>query len=227
MSESIRAFVFDAYGTLLDLSSAISHNASVLGDRAEALSALWRQRQLEYTWTRSLMNRYIDFWKVTEEALEFALKSFGFDRDIELKQSLLQSYLELSAFPDATEALHKLKSLGHTTAVLSNGTSTMLHTVLSANNLLESLDDYLSVEELKTYKPDPRVYQLVCERFHLAPHQIVFISSNTWDLAGAASFGFNGVWINRKNQPREYNYVSLYAQLSSLSEIPVLLSPQL
>lgn len=227
MPAPIRACIFDAYGTLLDLNSAIAGKTSSLGEKASALSALWRQRQLEYSWTRSLMKQYADFWKITEEALDFALESFGLKNDHELKKSLLQAYLELSAFSDAADTLHKLKTNGFTTAVLSNGTSAMLQKVLTANHLLESLDQCLSVEDLRTYKPDPRVYQLVCDQLNLTPQQICFVSSNPWDLAGAASFGFNAVWINRKNFPREYNHVALYAQLSSLSEIPDLLSPQL
>jgi 2-haloacid dehalogenase len=240
MTKEVRACVFDAYGTLLDVNSAVARNAALnaalagVMAKTEAktearaslsapLSALWRQKQLEYTWTRTLMNRYADFWQVTEEALDFALKTYSLDGDAELKNSLLQSYLSLTAYPDAAQTLAQVAALDLTIAILSNGTPHMLHEALRANQLEELIDPCLSVDEIKIYKPDPRVYQLACDRLGLSPAQIFFISSNPWDLAGAASFGFKAVHINRQNSVPEYEFAKTHAQVSTLAELPALL----
>jgi 2-haloacid dehalogenase len=223
MLERVRACVFDAYGTLLDVNSAVARNSAAIGENADSLSALWRQRQLEYTWTRSLMKQYADFWVVTEDALEYALNTFGLSGRTGLKDSLMNSYLEVTAYPDVAETLRTLRSLGLTTAILSNGTPKMLQQALLANNLMSDIDLCLSVDELKIYKPDPGVYQFVCTQLGVPAQQICFISSNAWDLAGAASFGLKAVWINRKNHAREYDFAALYSQQPSLCELPALL----
>ena len=220
MHESVRACVFDAYGTLLDIHSAVSRNSAWVGDAGDAFSSLWRQRQLEYTWTRSLMNQYADFWEITREALEYALESFHLDGHDGLKESLMNSYLELTAYPDVSDTLQKIKSLGMMTAVLSNGTPRMLREALHANRLSTYFDACLSVDELKLYKPHPRVYELACNRLDVRPQQICFISANGWDLAGAASFGFRTIWINRDHLAREYKFANLHSQQRSLSEVP-------
>jgi 2-haloacid dehalogenase len=212
--------LFDAYGTLLDVHSAVARNSASVGDVAAAFSSLWRQRQLEYTWTRSLMNQYADFWEITREALEYALESFHLDGQGDLKESLMNSYLELTAYPDVANTLQKIKSLGLITAVLSNGTPQMLRQALHANRLSTYFDFCLSVDELKVYKPHPRVYELACDRLGVGPQQVCFISSNAWDLAGAASFGFKTIWINRGNLAGEYKFAGLHRQQRSLSEIP-------
>jgi 2-haloacid dehalogenase len=242
MIKDIRACVFDAYGTLLDVNSAVARNAALNAaltavlaktktkTKTEAraslsapLSQLWRQKQLEYTWTRTLMNRYADFWQVTEEALDFALKTYSLDGDAELKNSLLQSYLSLTAYPDAAQALAQIATLDLTTAILSNGTPHMLQEALRANQLEELIDPCLSVDEIRIYKPDPRVYQLASDRLGLSPRQICFVSSNPWDVAGAASFGFKAVRINRQNSPPEYAFAATHAHVSTLAELPALL----
>jgi 2-haloacid dehalogenase len=232
MTKDIRACVFDAYGTLLDINSAVTRNAALSAALAKtqdaaslsaSLSALWRQKQLEYTWTRTLMNRYADFWQVTEEALDFALKTHALNRDADLKNSLLQSYLSLTAYPDAAQTLAQIAALDLTIAILSNGTPHMLQEALRANQLQELIDPCLSVDEIRIYKPDPRVYQLACDRLDLSPAQICFISSNPWDLAGAASFGFKAVRINRQNSAEEYAFAATHAQVSTLAELPALL----
>jgi 2-haloacid dehalogenase len=220
MHEPVRACVFDAYGTLLDIHSAVSRNSASVGDVAVAFSLLWRQRQLEYTWTRSLMNQYADFWEITREALEYALESFQLDDHADLKESLMKSYLELTAYPDVADTLQKIKSLGMITAVLSNGTPQMLREALQANRLSTCFDACLSVDELKLYKPHPRVYNLACDRLGVHPQQVCFISANAWDLAGAASFGFKTIWINRDNLAGEYKFAALHSQQRSLSEVP-------
>jgi 2-haloacid dehalogenase len=169
------------------------------------------------------MNRYADFWQVTEEALDFALKTHALNRDADLKNSLLQSYLSLTAYPDAAQTLAQIAALDLTIAILSNGTPHMLQEALRANQLQELIDPCLSVDEIKIYKPDPRVYQLACDRLDLSPAQICFISSNPWDLAGAASFGFKAVRINRQNSAEEYAFAATHAQVSTLAELPALL----
>lgn len=220
MPASVRACVFDAYGTLLDIHSAVTRNAASIGEAANAFSSLWRQRQLEYTWTRSLMNQYADFWEITREALEYALKSFHLDGHDGLKESLMNSYLELAAYPDVADTLKEIKSSGMMTAVLSNGTPHMLREALQANRLWTHFDACLSVDELRLYKPHPRVYELACNRLGVRPEQVCFISANAWDLAGAASFGFKTIWINRDHLPGEYQFATLHSQQRSLSEVP-------
>jgi 2-haloacid dehalogenase len=223
MPEPVRACVFDAYGTLLDINSAIAQNSASIVENVDALAALWRQRQLEYTWTRSLMKRYADFWELTEAALEYALSTLGLAGRAGLRDSLMNSYLKLAAYPDVAETLRELRSLGVATAILSNGTPKMLQEALRANNLTTYIDACLSVDELKIYKPDPRVYQLVCDQLGVSAQQVWFVSSNAWDVAGAASFGFNAVWINRQNYAREYHFAPIHSELRSLSEISALL----
>lgn len=223
MLDSIRTCIFDAYGTLLDVHSAVTRNASSVGEMGDQLAVLWRQRQLEYTWTRSLMRRYVDFWVITEEALDYALETFSLHEKPGLKQALMKSYLELGAYPDAAGALEQIKTLGYRTAVLSNGTLHMLLQATQAGDLLRHIDLCLSVEEMKIYKPDPAVYRYASERLNISPAQACFLSSNVWDLAGAAAVGFHAVRVNRQNQPKEYKFSPIDAEIRSLSELPALL----
>lgn len=223
MLNSIRTCVFDAYGTLLDVNSAVIRNAVSVGEAGDQLTALWRQRQLEYTWTRSLMKRYTDFWAITEEALDYALETLSLHEKPGLKQALMKSFLELGTYPDVAPALQQIKTLGFGTAVLSNGTLHMLLQAIQVSDLLRHVDLCLSVDELKVYKPDPSVYHYACERLGIPPAQVCFVSSNVWDLAGAASVGFNVVRLNRNNQPREYKFAPVHTEIHSLSELPALL----
>jgi 2-haloacid dehalogenase len=163
----------------------------------DQLSVLWRQRQLEYTWTRSRMKRYVDFWTITEEALDYALETFSLHEKPGLKQALIKSYLERGAYPDAAGVVEQIKTLGYRTAVLSNGTLHMLLQAMQADDLLRHIDLCLSVDERKIYKPDPAVYRYACERLNTSPGQVCFFSSNVWDLAGAAAVGFHVVRVNR------------------------------
>jgi 2-haloacid dehalogenase len=223
MSKPIEAFVFDAYGTLLDVNAAVARNVSSFGERGDAFAALWRARQLEYSWTRSLMNRYADFWTATEDALLFSLRTFGLEHDEALRQRLLKSYFELDAHPDALDALTRLKATGVKLAVLSNGTHEMVSAALKAGGLLQWMDAVLSVDDLKIYKPDPRVYQYACERLQVRPDQAIFVSCNSWDLAGAASYGFRAARINRTAAPPEYEFAPLASEHRSLAELPSLI----
>ncbi|TDY21985.1 2-haloacid dehalogenase [Paraburkholderia sp. BL6665CI2N2] len=221
--KSVKICIFDAYGTLFDVHSAVMRNAEELGECSEALSALWRQRQLEYSWTRTLMCRYTDFWEITGYSLDFALKTYKLERVEGLKGRLMNAYRELSAYPDAAETLRALKAMDLQTAILSNETASMLDAALKASNLSILLDACLSVDSLKIYKPDPEVYQLACDRFLVRPDEICFISSNAWDVGGAASFRFNAVRINRQGAPLEYEFAPSSDQLQSLHELPALL----
>jgi len=198
-----RAFVFDAYGTLFDVHAAIARHRTAAGADADRFSEVWRGKQLEYTWTLTLAGRYVDFWTLTERALDFAFARFpAVDRA--LRPKLLDAYLTLDAFPDARDALRALKARGETTAVLSNGTPKMLAAAVDAAGLGAGLDAVLSVDALRIYKPRPEVYALVTERFACKPGDVVFVSSNRWDVMGAAAFGFRAVWVNRAALPEEY-----------------------
>lgn len=217
--EGIRACVFDAYGTLFDVRSAIGRHRQRLGEAADQVSSLWRTKQLEYTWLRSLMGHHADFWQVTAEALEYALDTFGI-ADRELQRDLMEAYLHLDCYPEVPETLRRLKERGMQTAILSNGSPAMLDAAVRNSGLEELIDRTLSVEEVGVYKPYPRVYRLAAVR--LGP-EIAFQSANAWDVAGAAAFGFRAVWINRFGQRPERLPFGPAAELKSLAELPDLL----
>jgi 2-haloacid dehalogenase len=198
-----RAFAFDAYGTLFDVHAAIGRHRAAAGPDADRFSELWRAKQLEYTWTLTLAGRYVDFWTLTERALDFALARFS-SVDRALKPKLLDAYLRLEAFPDARTALRDLKGRGEATAILSNGSPNMLAAAVEAAGIGGDLDAVLSVDAIGIYKPRPEVYALVAERFRIAPGEVVFVSSNRWDVMGAAAFGFRTAWVNRTKMPEEY-----------------------
>ena len=199
----IEACVFDAYGTLLDVRSATARLAHELDGKAEQVGTLWRQRQLEYTWLRSLMRRHGDFWAVTRDALDHAFGALGLRDDDDLKNRLMDAYLSLDAYPDVAPALAELRRAGMRTAILSNGTPAMLKAGVRSAGIGDSLDAVLSVEDVGIFKPDPSVYQLACDRLGLERDRICFVSSNGWDVAGAATFGFQTVWLNRFDQERD------------------------
>ncbi len=199
---NIKACVFDAYGTLFDVHSAVAKHRQRLGEQGAEVSAMWRTKQLEYTWLRSLMGDYTDFWQVTSEALEYALDSFAI-ADADLHRDLMQAYLNLTAYEEVPAVLQQLKAAGYITAILSNGEPGMLSSAVEGAGLDAVLDKSLSVHPLQIYKPDPRVYQLVIDEFGIEPQEVLFQSSNAWDAAGAAHFGFNVLWVNRFNQRPE------------------------
>jgi len=221
--QSIRACVFDAYGTLFDISSALASSRKRLGAQADALSELWRRKQLEYTWLRSLMRKHADFWQVTQDALDYSMDSLKIS-DAALRRDLMEAYLRLTCYPDAPEALNALKRAGLKTAILSNGTPAMLQAAVESSRLAGLVDVLLSVEEVGVFKPDPRVYNLAVARLSVSPEEISYQSSNAWDAAGAASFGFRVVWINRFAQrPERLPSAVSAAELGSLSDLPHLL----
>ena len=208
--------VFDAYGTVFDVHSAVARLADRLGPEAERISEMWRQKQLEYTWTRSLMRRYVDFWEVTEEALDFVLAVFN-QRDPSLRSLLLNAYRKLDAYPDVRAALVGYRERGFRVAVFSNATEADLTTVLAAAHIDDLVDTIFSVHKVQVYKPDVRVYEAAAKAFKAAPAAIRFHSSNGWDAAGAASCGWPALWINRSARPREYPWmhVPMVADLSA------------
>ncbi len=218
----IRACVFDAYGTLFDFASAATGCADVLGDKAASLTALWRDKQLQYTWLRAVEGRHADFWQVTGDALDFALEALRL-REAALRERLMNLYLTLAAFPEVPEVLRALKAAGLKTAILSNGSPPMLRAVVANAGLGELLDPVLSVEEVGVYKPHPKVYQLAVDRLALAPEAILFLSSNAWDAYAASAFGLRTVWCNRYGQARERLPGAPDREIRSLAELPELL----
>ncbi len=218
----IGACVFDAYGTLVDFNSAVERSRDRLGDKADALGALWRRKQLEYTWLRSLMDRYEDFWRVTGDALDYSLAALGID-DAALRDDLMALYRNIEPYPDAIATLETLKRAGMRTAILSNGSPEMLAAAAESAGLAGLLDDLISVHAAGIYKPHASVYQLAVDRIGVAAGRICFQSANAWDIAGAAAFGFHAVWINRAAQPTERLPDGPAAELESLAGLPALL----
>jgi 2-haloacid dehalogenase len=220
----IHGCVFDAYGTLFDFASAASGCRDQLGDEADRLSRLWRDKQLQYTWLRALQGRHADFWQVTGEALDFALETLQL-ADPGLRQRLMNLYLRLNAFADVADALRRLKTAGLKTAILSNGSPAMLRSAVEHAGIAGLLDFVLSVEEVGVYKPHPRVYRLAVDRLALATDAIVFVSSNAWDAHAASAFGLPAVWCNRHGQPREHLPGVPDREIRTLAELPALVAP--
>jgi 2-haloacid dehalogenase len=217
----IKACVFDAYGTLFDVHSAVARLRPRIGERADALSQLWRSKQLEYTWLRAVMGRHADFWQVTGDALDYALARTGVDRA--MREPLMQAYLALDAYPDVPDMLHRLRAGGLRTSILSNGAPRMLAAAATSAGIAELFDAILSVEEVGIFKPHPKVYQLAIDRLAVPPHQIAFQSSNAWDVCGAAACGLRAVWINRIGMPPERLPGAAEHELRDLSGLPALL----
>jgi len=198
----IEACVFDAYGTLFDVHSAVGRLRDDVGPKHAELSAAWRGKQLEYTWLRSLMGEHADFWQVTGDALRVAMAQNGLDDDA-LYEQLMQAYLTLDAFSEVRSVLTLLKRADIPTAILTNGSPAMIAAAVQSSKLDDLIDHQLSVESVGIYKPDPRVYQLAVDTLGVAPGAISFQSSNSWDAAGAAHFGFQVAWVNRYSQADE------------------------
>jgi 2-haloacid dehalogenase len=218
-----RAFVFDAYGTLFDVHAAIARHRDAAGPEADRFSEIWRGKQLEYAWLLSAAGHYVDFWTLTERALDHAFaRCPTVDRG--LRSALLDAYFKLDAFPDARAALAALKAKGLRTAILSNGNPRMLEGAVSAANIGADLDAVLSVDPIRIYKPRAEVYRLVTDAFALAPAEVAFVSSNRWDVMGATAFGFRCVWVNRTNAPEEYPEfapVAVVRDLASLASLEI------
>ncbi|ACL56444.1 haloacid dehalogenase type II [Methylobacterium nodulans] len=201
--DGARAVVFDAYGTLLDVHSAVQRHAAAVGPDARSLSDTWRQKQLEYSWVLSLCGRYAPFWALTERALDYALARHpGVDRGV--RSALLEAYRVLDAYAEVPRTLAALRAAGLRTAILSNGDAAMLDAALRAAALQDHLDAVLSVDPAGVFKTSPRAYDLVPERLGVGVSETAFVSSNRWDVAGAAAYGFAPVWVNRAGLPDEY-----------------------
>ena len=220
--DDIGACVFDAYGTLLDFNSAVERCRDRIGARADELSALWRLKQLQYTWLRSLMGRYVDFWHVTGEALDHSMKAVGLD-DEALRAELMQLYLSLEPFADARDCLVRVKEAGSRTAILSNGSMTMLVAAVKNAGLDDVVDAIYSVDRAEIFKPHHSVYQIPVDELKMPAQRICFLSANGWDAHGGAVFGFRVAWINRSGQPAEMLPGDIQVELASLAELPALL----
>jgi 2-haloacid dehalogenase len=208
-------FAFDAYGTLFDVHAAVRRHAAAVGPDAGRLSEVWRAKQLEYSWVRTLAGRYLDFWRLTEEALDFAFASVP-TASRDTRAALLDAYRHLDCYPEVPEIIRALKHDGKQLAILSNGSPGMLAGAVTAAGLDGSFDAVISVDELRLFKTDQRVYELVTTRFRVYPQAVSFQSSNRWDIAGATAYGMRTVWINRTGAPEEYQDLAPSAVLPSL-----------
>ena len=192
-----KAIIFDAYGTLFDVNSAANSCKKEIGENWESFSNYWRTTQLEYTWLRSLMDRHKDFWTITEDSLDKSMKKFNIN--LSLKKDLLSLYKKLSIFPEVMDVLKKLKNEKVKLAILSNGTYDLLEELVVKNHLENIFDDIFSIEDVKVFKPNSKVYNLPIKRYNFEKEEIFFLSSNTWDVSGAGNFGFNAIWVNRNH----------------------------
>ena len=195
--KNIKAIIFDAYGTLFDVNSAAEKCKEKIGDKWEGFANYWRTTQLEYTWLRSLMKRHKDFWQITEDSLDKSMKVFEIDSS--MKSDLLNLYKILSTFPEVKDALNILKEKKYKLAILSNGTPSLLNELVKSNNLDNIFDDVFSIEEVKAYKPDPKVYNIPIKKYQIQKNEVAYLSANTWDVSAGGNYGFNPIWVNRNN----------------------------
>ena len=195
--KNIKAIIFDAYGTLFDVNSAAEKCKEKIGDKWEGFSNYWRITQLEYTWLRSLMKRHKDFWKITEDSLDKSMKAYKIDYS--MKNELLYLYKILSPFNEVPEVLKTLKKKNLKLAILSNGTPSLLNQLVKSNNLENIFNDIFSIEEVGIYKPDSKVYDMPIKKYQIKKEEVVFLSSNTWDVSGGGNYGYNSIWVNRNN----------------------------
>jgi 2-haloacid dehalogenase len=219
----VKACVFDAYGTLFDFASAARACRDVLGADIDRLTALWRDKQLQYTWLRAVQGRHTDFWQVTGDALDFTLETLHIT-DPKLRDRLMQLYLTLEPFPEVPDVLAKLRKTGLKLAILSNGSPTMLDAVVKGAKLEKLFDAVLSVEDVGVFKPHAKVYQLAVDRLRVPVSAILFLSSNAWDAYAASAFGMRVVWCNRYGQRRERLPGKPDREIKSLAELPDLIA---
>ena len=215
--KNIKAIIFDAYGTLFDVNSAAEKCKDKIGDKWEGFANHWRTTQLEYTWLRSLMKRHKDFWQVTEDSLDKSMKAYEVDSS--MRNELLDLYKILSPFKEVPEVLKSLKEKNFKLAILSNGTPTLLNELVKSNNLENIFDDIFSIEEVGIYKPDSKVYDLPINQYQIQKNEVVFLSANTWDVSGGGNYGYNSIWVNRKNNTFDnLDYVPKH-QITDLSKL--------
>jgi len=218
--KNIKAIIFDVYGTLFDVNSAAEKCKGKIGDKWENFANYWRTTQLEYTWLRSLMNRHKDFWKITEDSLDKSMKFFKIDNS--MRNDLLDLYKVLSPFSEVKETLKKLKNRDLKLAILSNGTPSLLENLVKNNNLENIFDDIFSIEEVGIFKPDSKVYDLPVNKYKIKKDEVLFLSSNTWDVSGGGNYGYNSVWVNRNKNifdNLDYQPLNEIHDLSELLEI--------
>jgi len=195
--KNIKSIIFDAYGTLFDVNSAAERCKDKIGDKWENFANFWRTTQLEYTWLRSLMKRHKDFWQITEDSLDKSMKTFNIDPS--MKNELMNLYKVLSPFKEVPETLKTLKEKNFKLAILSNGTPALLYELVKSNKLDNLFDDIFSIEEVRIYKPDSKVYDLPIKKYEIKKNEVAFLSANTWDVSGGGNYGFNSIWVNRNN----------------------------
>ena len=195
--KNIKAIIFDAYGTLFDVNSAAEKCKEKIGDKWEDFANYWRVTQLEYTWLRSLMNRHKDFWQVTEDSLNKSMKKFEIDQN--MRSELLNLYKILSTYPEVKKTLDELKRKNFKLAILSNGTPDLLNQLVKSNSLQEFFDDIFSIETVGIYKPNADVYNIPIKKYNISKNEVLFLSSNTWDVSGGGNFGYKSIWVNRNS----------------------------
>ena len=201
-----KAIVFDAYGTLFDVNSAAEKCKNKIGTKWEAFANFWRTTQLEYTWLRSLMKRHKNFWEVTEDSLDKSMRVFNINKN--MKNELLNLYKILSPYPEVREVLEDLKKKNFKLAILSNGTPALLNELVSINKLNHLFDDLFSIEEVKVYKPDSKVYEIPVRKYNAKANEITFLSANTWDVSGGGNYGYNSIWVDRNKV--EFDVLDFY-----------------
>ena len=215
--KNIKAIIFDAYGTLFDVNSAAEKCKDKIGAKWEGFANFWRTTQLEYTWLRSLMGRYKDFWQITEDSLDKSMKTFNIDAS--MKNELLNLYKVLSPYKEVSETLKKLKEMNFKLAILSNGTPSLLKELVESNNLDDLFDDLFSVEEVGIYKPNSKVYDLPIKKYKIKNNEVAFLSANTWDVSGGGNYGFHSIWVNRNNNIFDNLDYKPTHQVKNLSEL--------
>jgi 2-haloacid dehalogenase len=218
ISAHTKAIIFDAYGTLFDVHSAVGRHMARIGPDAVQFSEIWRSKQLEYSWVLSLAGQYEPFWSLTEKALDYAFaRCPGVDHAV--RPLLLEAYRTLDAYPEVRSTLSRLRARGLRTGILSNGDSGMLQAAVATAGLADDLDTVLSIDAAKVFKTSPRTYDLVLKDLSLDADEVVFVSSNRWDIAGATAFGFVSIWVNRLGLPDEYKTFAPRAVIPSLNEL--------
>ena len=211
---NIKAIIFDAYGTLFDVNSAAEKCKNKIGEKWEDFANHWRTTQLEYTWLRSLMNRHKDFWQVTEDSLKKSMEAYKIETS--MRNDLLNLYKVLSPFEEVLETLKSLKEKKYKLAILSNGTPKLLSELVKTNNLESFFDDIFSIEEVGVYKPDTKVYDIPIKKYGIKKNEVIFLSSNTWDVSGGGNYGYQSIWVNRNKNIFDYLDYTPKNQINSL-----------
>ena len=214
---NIKSIIFDAYGTLFDVNSAAEKCKDKIGDKWEPFANFWRTTQLEYTWLRSLMKRHKNFWEVTEDSLDKSMKVFNIDKS--MKDELLNLYKILSPYPEVKEVLENLKKRNFKLAILSNGTPDLLNQLVKNSYLDNLIDDLFSIEEVKVYKPDSRVYEIPVKKYNVKAIEITFLSANTWDVSGGGNYGYNSIWVNRNKSKFDLLDFQPKNEISNLTQL--------